>query len=113
MTAVQSLPTSSPLSPFVDSADVAFAAFDAAAPPSGPTPIAPAGLAAATPFGPTDTAATSEDADALCVDATEATELVRFELLLVADDVADAAAGPSPCSASVIACEVVTAAGGF
>lgn len=75
--------------------------------------MAPAGLAAATPFGPTDTAATSEDADALRSAATDDTELVSFELLLVADDVADAAAGPSPCCASVIACDVVTAAGGF
>lgn len=92
---------------------VALAAFDAAAPPSGPTPIAPAGLAAATPFGPTDTAAMSEDADALRSAATDDTELVLFALLLVADEVADAAAGPSPCWASVIACDVVTAAGGF
>lgn len=75
--------------------------------------MAPAGLAAATPFGPTETAATSADADALRSAATADTELVSFVLLLVADDVAEAAAGPGPCWASVMACDVVTAAGGF
>lgn len=85
------------------SVDAEFAAFDAAALPSELMPTTPAGQAAATPCGPTETAARSVDAEALSIPATVEVALFRESPLLVADEVADAAAGPSPCWASVIA----------